>query len=89
MRHLEGSKDEKKRSGYVANLWNRMTEDEKEPWREKARIAKIEHLAKHPGYKRRAKKKPSENKGGEQEMRNRDVGKSNKVSSPFFSIFKR
>ena len=42
MRKLCNDSAERSRSSFTSKLWNEMSEDEKKPWREKARIKKEE-----------------------------------------------
>ena len=58
-----------------------MTEKEKEPWVEKARVAKRNHLLKYPNYKRT--RGPDKKKRDE---RDEEKKESNDVSKPL-SIF--
>ena len=55
-----------------------MTEKEKEPWREKARVAKRNHLLKYPNYERT--RGPDKKKRDE---RDEEKKGSNDVSTPF------
>ncbi|KAI7872937.1 hypothetical protein BDF14DRAFT_1750518 [Spinellus fusiger] len=45
-------------SKIIAKWWRETSEQEKEPFREKARLAKIEHAKLHPGYKYAPNKRP-------------------------------
>ncbi|KAI8380675.1 hypothetical protein BD560DRAFT_444385 [Blakeslea trispora] len=44
-------------SKIIAQWWKKTTNEEKEPYREKARLAKLEHLKLYPDYKYMPKKK--------------------------------
>ena len=61
-----------------------MTEKEKEPWKEKARVAKRNHLLKYPNYKRtRGPDKKKKDEGDKEKKEG-----SNNVSAPL-SIFQQ
>ncbi|OAD80334.1 hypothetical protein PHYBLDRAFT_93225, partial [Phycomyces blakesleeanus NRRL 1555(-)] len=45
-------------SKIIAKWWKETPEHEKEPYREKARISKIEHSKLHPDYKYSPNKRP-------------------------------
>ena len=63
MRKLCNDSAERSRSRFTSKLWNEMSEDEKKPWREKAKIKKEEHSVKYPGYRYRATPKTVKRKG--------------------------
>ena len=63
MRKLCNDSAERSRSRFTSKLWNEMSEDEKRPWREKAKIKKEEHSVKYPGYRYRATPKTVKRKG--------------------------
>ncbi|PAV17397.1 sry-box containing 7 [Pyrrhoderma noxium] len=58
----------------ASEAWKQLTEQEKEPWREKARIVKAEHKAKYPDYRfRPIRRKKRKTKGSV--IKKRDVEK--------------
>ena len=58
-----------------------MTKEEKEPWVEKARVAKRNHLLKYPNYKRtRGPDKKKRDERDEEKKRSNDVSKPLSIS---------
>ena len=85
MRNLHSELCERKRSKFVSGLWNKMTKEEKEPWVEKARVAKRNHLLKYPNFKR--KRGPNKKKRDKKDEETAEG--SNDVSTPSSTFQKR
>ena len=70
----------------ASEAWKQLTEQEKEPWREKARIVKAEHKAKYPDYRfRPIRRKKRKTKGSV--IKKRDVEKDGEVSTDLCVYF--